>query len=142
MSQSPLHPINDILSNLFTFRLKQKVVQETFIKFNVLKLGRCLVIQILRSQWISDPISSSMKDEEWDCDGTEVASQIRGDAQNLMPSTNSYRSHIDQRVRVLGQESGRIPRNWNSPFVSTFELEPWNHQGENWCDSLNIKIVE
>lgn len=47
-TQSLLHPINDILSNFLTLRLKEKVMQEAIIQLDVLELRGSLVEQILR----------------------------------------------------------------------------------------------
>lgn len=78
--------------------LKEKVVQKAFIKLNVLELGWCFVVQILGSQRISDTVGCSVKDEEWDCDGAEVAHQVRGNSQDLVSRTDPNRSGVDQRI--------------------------------------------
>lgn len=108
-SQSDLHPVDDVLGDLFTLGLKEKVVQKAFVKFNVLELRRRLVVKILRSQWISDTVSRSVKYEERNRDVTKVAHQVRGNAQNLVSGADSDWSGVDQRIRVFGQESCRIP---------------------------------
>lgn len=62
--QSLQHPVNYVCTNFMALRLKKKIMQKALVEFYVLGAGGSQIVQILRCQWISDPVGRAMQDEE------------------------------------------------------------------------------